>query len=371
LQSLNNLVYLDNAATTIVADEYAQIFLDYAKFDFFNPSAPYSKAVKVALDLQKAREDILKSLRGEGHIVFTSSGTEADNLALFGCVPRGGEIIISAAEHAAVYNTALELKQRGITVKTAEVDTLGRVKFDSFVSLLSQNTSLVSIIHVSNETGAVNDIKSLCYAAKRVKNNIIFHSDGVQAAGKADVNLSDLNVDLYSMSAHKLHAPKGVGALYIKNGVSVKPMLFGGGQDKFRSSTENSGGIIAFSRALSDAVKLKTDVSALKNKLISLIDPCVIRVISDESCLPYIISLALKNVRGEVMLHALEKHNVIIGTGSACTSKKGDNRFASVLRLPREYENGIIRVSLSRLSTESDVERFVTALKTEYKALSV
>ena len=368
------MIYLDNAGTTPVLKECADIVKECLEKDFYNPSALYNPSVELSRKIKAAREDILTALRGDGNLIFTSSGSESDNTALF-CTkkPNGSRIVVSATEHPAVYNCAMELMQRGYDVVFCGVDEYGRVKEDEFRSLINDNTSLISIMHVNNETGCVNDIKKLCKIAKSIKPGVLFHSDGVQAVGKIKVNLTDLGVDLYSVSGHKIHAPKGIAGLYIKSGVNIRPYIFGGGQEGgLRSSTENVGGILSFSYAIKQATSKVAEnaerVASLRQKIIDGV-PSEFRVIDCPDHSPYILYMAMPYVRGEVMLHSLEKYGILIGTGSACSSKKTHKRLPTLLGLGKEYENGTIRVSMNRFTTENDIDYFINQLNLEYNTL--
>lgn len=369
------MIYLDNAGTTQTLEEIAKIYCNYLTNDFFNPSAPYHEALEISNKIKNCKEQILRLVKGEGNIIFTSSGTESDNLAMFGTrKANNSRIIVSESEHAAVYNTALEMKQRGYDVVFTKVDNVGRVDIEEFVKNMTVDTSFVSIMHVNNETGCINDIKKLCEIAKKVNPNVIFHSDGVQAIGKINVSMQDLNIDMYSMSGHKIHAPKGIGALFVKKGINIKPMIFGGGQENnIRSSTENVAGIMSFTKALEIAIGNieinNKNVQELNTYLQDNIDKNTTLIVSDNNSSPYILCLALKYVRGEVMLHSLEKHGILIGTGSACASKKNTKRLPSILHLMPEYSDGIIRVSFCRFTTKIDIEYFINKLNLEYSQL--
>ena len=370
------MIYLDNAGTTAVLEECVEIYKKYQLTEYFNPSAPYHNSLVLSKEIKKAREDMLKYLRaGNGQIIFTSSGSESDNLALFGTKKiNGSRIIVSNSEHPAIYNSAMELKQRGYDVVFCDVDSTGRVIEEKFIELINDNTSLVSIMHVNNETGCVNDIKKLCKIAKNKKREIIFHSDGVQALGKININISDLGVDLYTISGHKIHAPKGIAGLYVKDNVHLKPLIFGGGQENgIRSSTENVGGIMAFAYAIKEAIKTQEEnclkLKTIREDLTSFLkqNDCVIVDSAEQS--EFILCFAMKHVRGEVMLHSLEKYGILIGTGSACSSKKGYKRLPSILKLKSEYVSGIIRLSFSRFTQENDIEYFKKCFNLEYKNL--
>ena len=371
------MIFLDNASTTQVSEECAAIVKDYMLNSYFNPSAPYHPSVEISNQMNKWRESILRVLNGDGKFIFTSSGTESDNIALFGTKkPKCSKIIVSAAEHPAVYRCAEELKQRGYEVLYAEVDSGGRVIEDKFIQAIDDNTALVSIMHVNNETGAINDIKNLCKLAKEKNNRIIFHSDGVQAVGKIKFSINDLGVDLYSVSSHKIHAPKGCGGLFIRKGINLRPIIYGGGQEyNVRSSTENIPCIAGFSYSLQKAIEkidehliqAKNCNKILRDELSKYSDQY--RIISNEDASPYILSFALKFVRGEVMLHSLEKYGIYVGTGSACSNNKSERNRHKFFNLPPEYEKGVIRVSLSHKTTVNEIYNFINYLNLEYSQL--
>ncbi|MEG2456535.1 MAG: aminotransferase class V-fold PLP-dependent enzyme, partial [Clostridia bacterium] len=221
------MIYLDNAATTKMDEMCINSFIKYGIENFYNPSSLYQPSVEVSRAIKEAREGLLSLLRGVGgELIFTASGTEADNMAVFGTrKTKNSRIIISAGEHQAVNNPALELKQRGFQVDFAPLNNDGSLNILEFTKLLSDDVSFISIMHVNNETGAVNDLQQISKLIRRLSPNAIFHSDGVQALGKVNINLKALDVDLYSVSAHKIHAPKGIGALYIKDGIRISPII--------------------------------------------------------------------------------------------------------------------------------------------------
>lgn len=369
------MIYLDNAATTKVDEEILKTFVRYQTEEYFNPSAAYDAAVGVKMQIEKARKEILQQLKGNGQLIFTSGGTESDNLAMLGIQKKkGSRIIISAAEHPAVYNTAQELKQRGFDVVEAPVNSCGAVFFDEFCKLLDDNTAMVSVMHVNNETGAINDVKKLVEITKKFNKNIIFHCDGVQAVGKIPVNLSDLNVDSYAFSGHKIHAPKGVGGLFVKKGVSIRPIVFGGGQESgLRSSTENVGGIIATSEAVKKCIALQSENenkwNSFKTKLNDNLKRPGILILSDESCSPSVFTFAMKAVRGEVMARVMQGAGVVVGTGSACSSQKSVKRVPAAMNVPREYLDGMIRLSFSAETSENDINYFINQFNLEYSKL--
>ncbi len=369
------MIFFDNASTTKPDDICFDLIKRYSFADYYNPSAQYHNAVTISGDIKQARQDILRRISGEGNFVFTSSGTESDNLALFGTTKRkGSRIIVSEAEHPSVLNAAHELAQRGYELVLAKVDKCGKVDFENFQEIVTKETALISIMHVNNETGAINDIKKLVNYAKSVNTRILFHSDGVQAIGKVATDMTDLGVDLYSVSAHKLHSIKGCGGLFVKKGVTIQPVIFGGGQEMgMRSSTENITAIMCFAavcnKFLPNIKQNAAKVQIIKDYIIKNLpqDGSVIKLSCEDSS-PYILGLALKGVRGEVMLHALEKHGIMLATGSACSSSKQPASWKTQY-LPEEYKNGIIRLSFSHLNDIKQAEYFIKALNLEYTEL--
>lgn len=320
------MIYFDNASTTRCSDESVQIITNYASKDYFNPSSAYKNAIEIKNDIENARKTILKSLRAadDSKLIFTSSGTESDNLAIFGCRKSNkSRIIISASEHAAVYNSAMELRNRGFDVCLCPVDSMGVVDCNAFSQLVSEDTSLISIIHSSNETGGVNDIKTLCSIAKAANPKVIFHSDGVQAFGKIPVDVTSLGVDLYSVSGHKINAPKGIGALYVRKGLHINPILFGGGQENgLRSSTENVGGILALANMAAfytqNQEQLALQAGRIKSTIIaSLSEISELIFISDTQCAA-VQNIATQNPAAQI---ATQNPTAQIATGQSITAQ--------------------------------------------------
>lgn len=366
------MIYLDNAATTQLDEECMDVIRQYNLECFYNPSALYRKAMENGNALKKARGVIAKSLgAGSQEIIFTSSGSEADNIAML-CSLRAktGRVIVGASEHSAVYNTALELKVRGYDVEFVACDSYGRTDLNKLKDLLDEKVVLVSIMHVCNETGALNDLAAISKIIKEKSPRAIFHSDGVQAYGKIDVNVKALGVDLYSVSAHKVHAQKGVGALYCRSGLFLKTFVFGGGQEGgVRSATENLSGIMAFAdvveRNFKDIKgnfnKVQEVRAYLKEQLQDKFDNIKINTDMENSS-PYIFSFALNSARGEVLVHCLEDKGVIIGTGSACNSQKSTKRIPQALGISNSYAQGMLRVSFNEKNTKEEVDVFINAL---------
>ncbi len=366
------MIYLDNAATTkplTAAIEYAEKFNEE---EFFNPSALYSGGLKNRKEIQLAKEVLLNAIScGKHDVIFTSCGSESNNQAIFGMAKRG-VAVTTLGEHSAVYKPFCELKNRGIGVEFAKLDKFGAVDVDDLLRLVSQpNVTFVSVMHVNNETGAINDINSIAKKVKTINKNIIFHSDGVQAFGKIPFRLSE-DIDLYSVSAHKINALKGTGALFKKKNLTLPPYIFGGGQEGgFRSGTENVFGIKVFEYATKEKYgQIRENyekVQNLKDLFLSEVNKELFDIISGGNCSPYILSLSAKGVKGEVVLHMLEEYGIIIGNGSACSSK---NRFSRVIDACGYKNNdGIIRISFSPYLTEEEIKFAVEKLNEKTKNL--
>ncbi len=371
------IIYLDNAATTKAYPEVIDAYVK-ANEEYYNPSALYGQSVNASVTLKGKREEIMKYLRApEGDLYFTSGGTESDNWSLF-CTKKAknGRIIVGEGEHDAIINPAKELSAQGYDVKFAPIKKDGSIDEKAFEELLTPDVTLVSIMHVSNETGAVNDIAKLVKMTKKHSPQAVFHSDGVQALGKVKVNLRALGVDLYSLSGHKIHAPKGIGALYVKKGTSLRPLLFGGGQEYgMRSGTENLPMITAFAKAVEmNMAKFDENYSKksqyleyLKEKILDNLPDTVV-ITPDENRAPNILTVAFGGVRGEVLLHSLEKHGVLVGIGSACSSHR-ESRFKSLLGLDDFHKDGIVRFSVSEFNDISEVDFVVEKIVEEMKIL--
>ncbi len=372
------VIYLDNAATTKPYDTVVEKFLLCQKH-YFNPSALYQQASDGAVAIRNAKKSILKALYApEGdNLYFTSGGTESDNWAIFATKkPKGSRIIVGEGEHDAVIAPAKELEMQGYDVCFAPVNPDGSVNEEKFAELVNENVSFVSIMHVSNETGAINNIAKLVKIVKSKAPRAIFHSDGVQAFGKTKVNLRNLGVDLYSISAHKIHGLKGIGALYVKKGVSLKPYLFGGGQESgMRSGTENLPMICAFEEAVKENVKnfgsnYSKKMSFMENFKSKLLEklPATVKISPDDNVVPNILTVAFEIIRGEVLLHSLEKHGILVGIGSACSSHR-ESRFKKLLNLDDIHRDGIVRFSIGNDCDESDIDFVVEKIVEEVKVL--
>ena len=362
------MIFLDNASTTKIYDEALKEYNNQSLNNFYNASALYKSGSDVLKIVNNTRNNILKLLGANSfdNLIFTSGATEANNIAINGSIRKNfGKLIFSYAEHPSVFNVAKNLENAGYKVEYVNLTADGVVDEVDFKEKV-KDAAFISIMHVCNETGAVNDIKRLVRIAKAENPNIIFHCDGVQAFGKVQVNVKDLGVDLYTISAHKIHGPKGVGALYVKKGINLKPSVFGGGQEfGLRSGTENTCGIISFGVAADIIVNKQKNnyekVKTLKDEFLKeLNSDFAVTLNSTENCSPYIISFAVKKVKAETILHMAEEQGVLISNGSACSSKHTDNRILKAMGVPSDLIISSVRVSFSEFNT---VDEVITAAK--------
>lgn len=356
------MLYFDNAATTKADPEILEKFIEYQTEKYFNPSSLNRFSAEVAKDIASARKRIGDALGLDSNgLIFTSGGTESANMAIFGVSFHNGcNIVTTETEHSAVYNSAVSMKNKGCEVRFAAAKSDGSVDEKDLSEKVDGKTVLVAVMHVNNETGAVNDIKSLVKTVKAKNPCVLFFSDGTQAAGKIPLNVNELGVDMYALSGHKFHAPKGIGALYVKKGVTLKPFHIGGGQENgLRSGTENVGGIVAMSYALEKAVFSVTQNNQnfaryrqiLKNAF-DVIGDC--KILAEGSSA--ILCAAFGGIKSQVLSNILEQDGIVVGLGSACSSKNKRNRVMLAAGLGKHYIEGVVRLSFSRYNTVPEIE---------------
>ncbi len=330
-------IYFDNAATTSVSKEVLSDMLPYFSNDFGNPSSLYGIAQVARNAVDKSREDVAAILNCKpSEIVFTSGGTEADNMGIIGVAKalsaNGNHLITSKIEHHAVIHSMEELESLDFEVDFLNVNKDGLVNLDELENKIGPKTTLISIMYANNEIGSIQDIKNISKLIKQksieFKKDIYFHTDAVQAPGKLDLDVKKLGVDMLSLSAHKINGPKGVGCLYLKKGTPVTPLIVGGGQERQRrSGTENVPGIVGFAKALSLANqnkdKFNNHCEILKNKFLSCLgnlDADILIASPSENCLSNIVNLCFKNYEGEPILIGLDMAGICASSGSACSS---------------------------------------------------
>ncbi|MDE7439242.1 MAG: cysteine desulfurase [Clostridia bacterium] len=355
------MIYFDNAATTKPDEQSLKQAEKYLLKEFYNPSALYSEGHKINLELKQAALNVLSQIADINNfsVIFTSGGTEADNQAVF-CGGKRGNVVTTLGEHSAIYSAVNELKQRGIEVRFANLNSDGSVNVKHLLSLIDAKTSLVSVIHVNNETGAINDILEIAKRVKAKNQYTLFHSDGVQAYGKISFRLS-ADVDMYSVGAHKIGGIKGCGALIKRKNLILKPYIFGGGQQQgLRSGTENIFGIKCFEYASIDRyAKLKENyekVKEIKEIIVSKLDKNLFKVVSPLNGSPYILTVSAVGLRGETIMHEADDSGLIIGTGSACSSN-ANKRFSRVILacgFDEKVADGVLRLSFSPSNTENE-----------------
>ena len=355
------MIFLDNASTTSLCKSGVENLLKYSQELFYNPSASYSVGFENYKQIQGVKALLAKKLGVEfkNNIIFTGSATEATNLAIFGSYRKNWKkAVFSAGEHPSVYNCALELEARGVKVEFVDLDQSGAVDLEKLSKALDEDVAFLSIMQVSNETGAINNLEKI-FALKQQKcKDAIFHVDGVQAFGKLNVDLTKFNPDFYTISAHKFHGPKGLGALYAKNPQKLKPVTLGGGQEyNLRSGTENLPAIMALYGALNelketDFARVTKINQAFKEELKKNLEPKIsLKIMEGENFSPYVMSLSFKGIKGEVLQNLCDSQGLLISTGSACSSKKSGNRILENIGHTQEEIVGSIRVSFSRETT--------------------
>lgn len=363
------MVFFDNASTTKPFESVLQTMQQVNVENFYNPSALYGKSVALSKQIENAKKQIVSALGGSffDTLVFTSGATEANNLALQNLAKKNGTLLVSVGEHPSVYNTALQLKNNGFSVEFLNLTNAGVVdQKDLQDKLNSYNVVGVSFMHVSNETGAINNIKELTNLVKKHNPKILVHSDGVQAFAKIPVNVTSLGVDLYTISAHKIHGPKGMGALFVKKGINLKPALFGGEQEKsLRAGTENTAAILGFETAVVQSLKqYKQDVALatdLKQALIQELQTQApfANVLSLPNSSPFIVVVSVSGIKSETLLHLLEQHGYLVANGSACSSRFSDNRILTAMGLDKTLTTASIRISFDANNTKQQVLEFV------------
>lgn len=370
------MIYLDNAATTKPSSKALSCAEQFLTEKYFNPSAKYREGFSLQSELKSARSALLSYVADPITFewIFTSCGTESDNYAIFGAARRGNAVT-TAGEHSAVHASFLELKNRGIDVRFAPLKADGSVDEAALLALVDEKTTLVSVIHVNNETGAINDINAIAKKVKAKNSRTIFHSDGVQAYGKIPFRMAK-EIDLYSVSAHKIGGLKGIGGIIKRKSLAFPAYLIGGGQEGGkRSGTENVFGIKFFECAAKEKFStLREDLqrlSAYREKFWSMLTQGYFCRISSENSSPYILSISAKGVRGEIVLHMAEDRGLLIGTGSACSSN-AKNRYSRVI-LASGYDeataDGVLRISFSPETTEAEIDQAAEILNAVVKEL--
>lgn len=368
--------YFDNSATTKVLDCVKDAVVDAMCVNYGNAAAKHRKGVEAENLIREAKKAIANTLKvQEKEILFTSGGTESNNTALIGTAlanrRAGKHLITTGVEHPSIYNTMSFLEEMGFEVTYLPVDHLGHISLEDLEKAIREDTILVSVMYVNNEVGAVEPIEAISQCIKKKNPKTLFHVDAIQAYGKYKIRPKKQGIDLLSVSGHKIHAPKGVGFLYIRDGVKIRPILFGGGQQKgMRSGTENVPGCVGLGVAAREAYK---DFDARIEKLYTLREHLIaglkplggvtINGSEDRTNAPQIVSASFEGVRSEVLLHALEDKGVYVSSGSACSSNHpGISGTLKEIGVKKELLDSTIRFSLGDLNTEEEVDYAIGVL---------
>jgi len=381
-----NKIYLDHNATTPVNKLVARTLEKSSRYYYGNPSSPHDPGKASRSEIEKARGEIAKFINCDrDELIFTSGGTESNNLAITGSLnalvqktkPEERHIITSQIEHLSVLSVFRELEKRsgGFRVTYLPVDKYGFVDLNSLESSIDEHSELISIMLANNEIGTIQPIKEMVKTVKSIKEDILFHCDAVQALGKIKIDVKDLGVDLLSISSHKIYGPKGVGALYIKKGVEIHPVFFGGYQEKgIRPGTENVCSIIGFGLACDlSGINLDENIAFLaelkkyfKNTLLEELKEIVdIRVINPENnCLPNTLGICFEGVDNELLISLLNKEGVYVSSGSACTSESLEpSHVLLAAGLSPELARNTVRISLGIGNTKKELEIAVEKIK--------
>lgn len=369
--------YLDNSATTVcepgVVEKVVQMMSDV----FGNPSAMHNKGVEAENYIKEAKEIIAKTLKvQEKEIIFTSGGTESNNLAIMGCGAAnhrmGKHLITTKIEHPSVGNVMKHMEEEGFEVTYLPVDENGIVKLDKLREALRPDTMLVSVMYVNNEVGAVQPIEEIGQIVKANNRSTLFHVDAIQGYGKYRIHPKKMGIDLLSVSGHKIHGPKGIGFLYCDSKVKIKPILFGGGQQRdLRSGTENVPGIVGLAEAakeiytdFEEKMERLYDVKAYFVEKIEELDNVKINGLTGKDSAPHVVSVSFPGIRSEVLLHSLEEREIYASAGSACASNKpAVSETLKAMNVPKEHLDSTLRFSFSVHTTKEEIDYCIEVLK--------
>ena len=370
-------IYFDHAATTPMDKEVAELVFKYTTEYFGNPSSMHNFGQRMRSAVENARKQVAYAIgaKSVGEIAFCSGGTEANNMAILGAArankQKGNHIITTAVEHHSVLTTCERLAKEGFELTILPVDKYGTVSVQDVVNAVTDKTILVSIMHANNEIGSIMPIAEIGKALKKLSDKIIFHTDAVQSIGKLPVNVDDLNVDILTISAHKIYGPMGVGAMYLRQGTWWQPIMYGGGQERRRRpGTENAPGIIGFGKAIELAMERQKEyverLTKLRDKLVKMVFDGIPDVILNghpTNRLPGHVSLCIKYIESEALMLYLNMQGIAISSGSACTSVSPEpSHVLAAIGVSREDANSAIRITLGKDNTDEEVERFVEAL---------
>lgn len=374
-------IYFDNSATTKPYKEVIEDALITMEEYYGNPSSLHKIGLKAEKKINESRQVLGKAINAtKEEIYFTSGGSESNNLIIKGIVKPNHHVITTKFEHHSVLNTYEELERNGVLVTYLDVDSRGQISLDELENAIRKDTVLVSIIHVNNEMGAIQDIEKIGNIIKNKSSRAKFHVDVVQSFGKLDLDVKKMKIDLLSASAHKIHGPKGVGFAYVKKGIILNSLINGGSQEGgFRGGTQNVTGISGFKKAveitfnnMKDNYDTVYEVKSYMIERLKEIDNIRINSESTNDFSPYILNVSFVGVRAEVLLHLLEEQDIYVATGSACTSKTSSIKGSYVIKelgLKKEEVESAIRFSFSELNKKEEVDKTIEVLKNSLRFL--
>jgi len=368
---MNSKIYFDNNATTQCDEHVIDSMLPYFRNNYGNPSSIYSFGKEIKDEISKSRENIAKLLNADKEeIIFTSCASESNVSAIMNAInnnPNKKHIITTKVEHASIIETMKNLETKGYNITYLSVDNKGRLNLDELKKSITDDTLLISIMMANNEIGNIYPIQEIGQIAK--EHNILFHCDAVQAVGKVKIDVKEMNIDTLSLSGHKIHAPKGIGVLYVKKDLQYTPLIFGHQEKNKRGGTENVPYIIGLGKAaellLEEETEINTRLEFLRNKLEKEIKENItdVHIYGDlENRLPNTSSIAFKGIKGEEILLVLESYNIYVGTGSACNSELAEPSHVLVACNANLEDYSPIRISLGKYNTEKDIETFIKIL---------
>lgn len=369
--------YFDNSATTKCSAKVAELMTKVLLEDYGNPSSLHLKGVDAEDYIKEARSRICKTMKiNDNELIFTSGGTESNNLAIIGAAMankrRGNHLITTKIEHAAVGSPMKFLEEQGFTVTYLDVDKDGIISLEELEQAITPETILVSIMYVNNEIGAVEPIEEAARIIKEKNQNTLFHVDAIQAYGKYQIYPKRMGIDMMSVSGHKIHGPKGIGFLYVKEKTKLKPIIYGGGQQKgMRSGTENVPGAAGLGQAAMEAYENFSEkqdyLYQLKQAFLDGIEEFEWAHVNGKTgrdSAPHIVSVSFDNVRSEVLLHTLEDRNIFVSAGSACSSNKpAVSATLQAIKIKKEYLDSTVRFSFSTENTLEEVDYCLEVLE--------
>jgi cysteine desulfurase len=364
-------VYLDNSATTKPYEEVIEVMDDVMRNYYGNPSSAHLLGFKAEQKLNTSREIIANSLNcSKEEIIFTSGGSESNNFLLKGFARKDSHIVTTKIEHPSILNTCKVLETSGVRITYLNVDNNGKVNLDELTRSIDKDTQVVSIMIVNNEIGVIQDIEKIGSIIKEKSKRAKFHVDAVQGYGKINIDVQKSKIDLLSISGHKIHGPRGIGAAYLRKGLDPLPLISGGGQERsFRAGTENVAAVVGMAKAAEIIYKNKVQnynkVEEIKNYFIEKLKVLPnVKINSESHYLPYILSASFIGVRGEVLLHMLEEQSIYVSTGSACSAKdRKESYVLSSIGLKKEEIKGTLRFSFSEFNTKKDIDYTVYVLE--------